>query len=1034
MENGKKPKKPFLRKGDGVTGRLMSKIHYPQLRVHSLSMSSPESNDDDLDVPPSLAPGLDFGSDTNMNGVVSRAHVSELSERSSNGCIRSGSSSSHITTQENRQSSSRPLTGTTDSGCPEDPAYLLSPVLTDNLASVVRDVTTDAEAGSQVSHGPLCSPLAYESGGGQSVVYDVSDYPESATSVTDINRRKGRTDAGAPTKAHSEISSVSGRSPSVVDDITSRDQNEAVPTPPSANVAQISTNEVNKANTSVGNSTAEFEHLESRVKEFLSPEGAGGAASNSSHSTDGTRSKHWRTVIRDFRKEAAKDNEFPSQTITPNSGISSTTPSEGEKSTPKALEYGETALLEDTRMRIRQMNSERKRRSSVSSASSLGLRPMRSVFPSIFDKHAKRRGPAVPPSQTTLRHPASSSTSESSGALFGKEKRPNGMRSGVEKTVRRPHLWHSQSTPLLEKSFDEESPGGRLAREVIGRDILNSPFMPPEIPRITVPAVSAVEGFANAEAVHLAKQLRDLIAYLDIVSEEHRRKFTEFEEIYDTLMDENEELHRKVKDLNATVGRLEEADKLRNETLAMLKESERSRNADLERLKKENALLLRKQRMKQDDESTIVKLCREQIDELKKSKRELERQKIDQRAQMRKLDTTIKEKDKKIEEIIAEKERLEKRFKALSDEQAKRRGRSAEESMASAAMERASNKPPVSMATKRIGGMTITSGLPGKTLSMRTGKENIAPSSGRTLATLPEESTDTMTDSGEGTMLMESSHDSNSPVPGANHAKSVRWNEPLETALFSPPSFTHSSANSPDANEPNADMKITRMEENLVGHASLFESGKGDFAVYTRTHCGCSYYEYSNTDTRWVHPSKKYQVNYYGQVGATTVQIEDNMLLVRHFLNGQLEIYRRSGEVTLVTPNGRRTEVLRDQNGFFRTEIYELDGQVRVIGIDNCETIKKATATSCYRMDGSYVSRVDSDESYEWRAVDYIIRRFKGGDVKVRLTLIDTSITMLCCDVGTVKHLNKPTHCAKKYCVEWGTVARNRSRQAAAAM
>ncbi|VDM45351.1 unnamed protein product [Toxocara canis] len=1023
-------------------------------------MSSPESNDDDLAVPPSLAPGLDFGSDTNMSlvqqqiGNAVHARVPDAFSRALN-FLACQPVTRH--SQENRQSSSRPLTGTTDSGCPEDPAYLLSPVLTDNLASVVRDVTTDAEAGSQVSHGPLCSPLAYESGGGQSVVYDVSDYPESATSVTDINRRKGRTDAGAPTKgavgvnlpiyvckAHSEISSVSGRSPSVVDDITSRDQNEAVPTPPSANVAQISTNEVNKANTSVGNSTAEFEHLESRVKEFLSPEGAGGAASNSSHSTDGTRSKHWRTVIRDFRKEAAKDNEFPSQTITPNSGISSTTPSEGEKSTPKALEYGETALLEDTRMRIRQMNSERKRRSSVSSASSLGLRPMRSVFPSIFDKHAKRRGPAVPPSQTTLRHPASSSTSESSGALFGKEKRPNGMRSGVEKTVRRPHLWHSQSTPLLEKSFDEESPGGRLAREVIGRDILNSPLPVKlfgdsqihgfQIPRITVPAVSAVEGFANAEAVHLAKQLRDLIAYLDIVSEEHRRKFTEFEEIYDTLMDENEELHRKVKDLNATVGRLEEADKLRNETLAMLKESERSRNADLERLKKENALLLRKQRMKQDDESTIVKLCREQIDELKKSKRELERQKIDQRAQMRKLDTTIKEKDKKIEEIIAEKERLEKRFKALSDEQAKRRGRSAEESMASAAMERASNKPPVSMATKRIGGMTITSGLPGKTLSMRTGKENIAPSSGRTLATLPEESTDTMTDSGEGTMLMESSHDSNSPVPGANHAKSVRWNEPLETALFSPPSFTHSSANSPDANEPNADMKITRMEENLVGHASLFESGKGDFAVYTRTHCGCSYYEYSNTDTRWVHPSKKYQVNYYGQVGATTVQIEDNMLLVRHFLNGQLEIYRRSGEVTLVTPNGRRTEVLRDQNGFFRTEIYELDGQVRVIGIDNCETIKKATATSCYRMDGSYVSRVDSDESYEWRAVDYIIRRFKGGDVKVRLTLIDTSITMLCCDVGTVKHLNKPTHCAKKYCVEWGTVARNRSRQAAAAM
>uniref|UniRef100_A0A0M3HM16 Fascin domain-containing protein n=1 Tax=Ascaris lumbricoides TaxID=6252 RepID=A0A0M3HM16_ASCLU len=111
------------------------------------------------------------------------------------------------------------------------------------------------------------------------------------------------------------------------------------------------------------------------------------------------------------------------------------------------------------------------------------------------------------------------------------------------------------------------------------------------------------------------------------------------------------------------------------------------------------------------------------------------------------------------------------------------------------------------------------------------------------------------------------------------------------------------------------------MEENIVGRASLYESNNGDFTVYTRTHCGCNYYEYSNTDTRWLHPSNKYQVNYYGQAGATTVQIDDGLLLVRHFLNGQLEIYRRSGEVTLVTPHGRRIEVIKDRNGFLRTEM-----------------------------------------------------------------------------------------------------------------
>uniref|UniRef100_A0A0M3I4U9 Ricin B-type lectin domain-containing protein n=1 Tax=Ascaris lumbricoides TaxID=6252 RepID=A0A0M3I4U9_ASCLU len=125
---------------------------------------------------------------------------------------------------------------------------------------------------------------------------------------------------------------------------------------------------------------------------------------------------------------------------------------------------------------------------------------------------------------------------------------------------------------------------------------------------------------------------------------------------------------------------------------------------------------------------------------------------------------------------------------------------------------------------------------------------------------------------------------------------------------------------------------------------------------------------------------------------------------------------------------------------------YETDGDVRIIGSDGCETVKNTTSTSCYRMDGSYVSHLSSDESHEWRAVEYVgdktvltsqrsqVRRFKSGDVKVRLTLIETSITMLCCDVGTVKHLKKPTHCTQKYCVEWGKVARQRSRQAAAAV
>lgn len=63
-------------------------------------------------------------------------------------------------------------------------------------------------------------------------------------------------------------------------------------------------------------------------------------------------------------------------------------------------------------------------------------------------------------------------------------------------------------------------------------------------------------------------------------------------------------------------------------------------------------------------------------------------------------------------------------------------------------------------------------------------------------------------------------------------------------------------------------------------------------------------------------------MNYYGQAGATTVEIREGKLLVRHFLTGQLEIYRGSGETTLVTPDGRRIEVVRDKSGSVRVEMF----------------------------------------------------------------------------------------------------------------
>ena len=71
---------------------------------------------------------------------------------------------------------------------------------------------------------------------------------------------------------------------------------------------------------------------------------------------------------------------------------------------------------------------------------------------------------------------------------------------------------------------------------------------------------------------------------------------------------------------------------------------------------------------------------------------------------------------------------------------------------------------------------------------------------------------------------------------------------------------------------------------------------------------------------------------------------------------------------------------------------------------------------------------MSEDNSLEFRAEDFAVRRFKNGDVKVRLSKIGTNVSMLVIDVGTVKHLIRPVQCRQKYCVEWGRISRERSR------
>ncbi|KAM3715858.1 Spindle assembly abnormal protein [Dirofilaria immitis] len=520
---------------------------------------------------------------------------------------------------------------------------------------------------------------------------------------------------------------------------------------------------------------------------------------------------------------------------------------------------------------------------------------------------------------------------------------------------------------------------------------------------------------------NLAKQLKDLIAHINLARECRHHEYEKLEEIFDEALQENEFFRQQVNELKKRILQLEDDKQTQLENFALKEEAEKIRNADIERLRRENSILNQQRKQKDGSDTAFVNLLKEQISDLRIMVRDFDRQRSELRMQIRKSNTVLKEKNEIIEQLKSEKARLEKRIEVITKNKAAHRGRLAENSLSAQAIARASKNATVTTTTKDL---TISNNKFFITNSMDGGKHisqisNVPSRIQNTVNVV--ENTDTISDN-EDVIVAE-----HRVIP-VSSGKNVRWNEPLATmASFSSPPSVHSALN-----PPNSDMQLILTENNMIGKASLYRSEK-DFTVYTVTHCGCHFYEYSNTDTRWIHSSKLYQVNYYGQAGATTVEVGEGKLLVRHFLTGQLEIYREGGETTLITPGGRRMEVVKDKSGSVRIEIYELDGRVRVRGHGGVETEYRTTQTSCHRMDGSYANHIASDDSVEWRSPDYTIHRFKSGDTKVRLNLIDTSITMLVMDVGTVKHLSNPLNRRlPKYCVEWGTVARKRSRVIAA--
>ncbi|KJH46276.1 hypothetical protein DICVIV_07664 [Dictyocaulus viviparus] len=210
-------------------------------------------------------------------------------------------------------------------------------------------------------------------------------------------------------------------------------------------------------------------------------------------------------------------------------------------------------------------------------------------------------------------------------------------------------------------------------------------------------------------------------------------------------------------------------------------------------------------------------------------------------------------------------------------------------------------------------------------------------------------------------------------------------------------------------------------------------------------------YEYSNSDVRWICCDRTVEVNYFGIIGATVVTLLKGCS-IRYFNNGQIEVYRLSGEISRFDPvTRRRTETMLDSDGL---KYVEMSGYIRQkrfyihsmilyqsLSFDSNGSFLRLEGSSCtshkFGERSSYRGCPSDRHVYnhnnfepEWIEPEYNARRCPDGSLKIKLASI-----MICClgveDVGYVKHTTRLENGSerKRMCVEWGHVARARQRQ-----
>ncbi|RCN51452.1 hypothetical protein ANCCAN_02403 [Ancylostoma caninum] len=418
-----------------------------------------------------------------------------------------------------------------------------------------------------------------------------------------------------------------------------------------------------------------------------------------------------------------------------------------------------------------------------------------------------------------------------------------------------------------------------------------------------------------------------------------------------------------------------------------VREFEAEKEAEKERVQRVRRQLERERKIATKDGAERDKAVAEQIEDMTKTITQKDRQLSTLRLRLRKAEEERDSKDKELEENTKKMERLEKTCKILQRQMAQLRGNFAKQTQEMAAEIQASR-------TRNL---------------RRKGSVGLLPS-------------------------LHNGVRREASVPDFGHADY----EQRETVLEPPKCVSWADKLVPTSNQKPtvvsrkqlSEMELVEEGTAYFGPCRLFKNGLGDWTKVTTTACSCDFYEYSNSDVRWFSCDRSIEIYYYGIVGATVILLASGRS-IRYFNDGQIEIYRLSGEISRFDPaTSQRCETMLDADGSRYVEVFDCTGYcTRLAG--GTRISERFGERSSYRghPPERYVYNHNNVEP-EWIEPEFSARRCPDGSLKIKFANV-----MVCClgleDVGYVKHTTRLEDGTerKRMCVEWGHVARARQRQ-----